>query len=142
VPKNIPYPLLVAATLLLTSCATNQEKWLVPRRVIVLRHKRDWPRIESVARREIERQKGDAEFARNAFYRPIEHTNGVWFVTVSGVMFYQDHYGASIKGANMRGGYPRSGFWDAFDLEITDGGQVLSYVKRSESQYDTGWTFP
>ncbi len=114
----------------------------MPRHVIVLRHKRDRPWIESVARREIECQKGDAEFAHNAFYRPTAHTNGVWFVTVSGVMFYQDHYGAIIKGANMQGGYPRSGFWDAFDLEITDGGQVLSYVRRSESQYDTGWTFP
>jgi hypothetical protein len=108
----------------------------------VLRHKRDWPRIESVARREIERQIGDAEFARHAFYRPLEHTDGVWFVTVSGVMFFKDHSDVLIKGANMQGGYPRSGFWDASDLEITDGGQVLSYVLRRETQYDTGWTYP
>jgi len=120
--------------------APSHDRWLVPRRVNVLRHNRAWPRIQSVARVEIERRKGDTEFARDAFYRPIEHTNGVWFVRVSGVMCYDNHYyGTLIKGANMQGGYPRSGSWDAHDLAIRDNGEVLSYALRRETQYDTGW---
>jgi len=132
----------LSAALLLTSCATSQDSWLVPRRVQVLRQRPAWPQVQAVAERELANRRSDPEFARDAFYRPMEHTNGVWFVTVSGVMYYQNHYGSFIKGAGMSGGYPRSLSWDAYDLRISDSGKVLSYASRRETQYDVGWVYP
>jgi hypothetical protein len=139
--KAAPLVLLCIA-LLLTSCETSQDRWLVPSRVDVLRHNRDWPRVQSLARCEIEQQKRDPEFAWDAYYRPIAHTNGVWFITVTGVMYYQNHYSSFIEGAGVSGGYPHSESWDAYDLRIGDKGKVLSYAARRETQYDAGWVYP
>ncbi len=142
VRKVFSYLGLVSAGLLLTSCATSQDSWLVPRRVQVLRQRVAWPWVQAVAERELARRTGEPEFARDAFYRPIEHTNGVWFLTVSGVMYYQNHYASFITGAGISGGYPRRLSWDAYDLRIRDNGDVLSYGSRRESQYDAGWVYP
>jgi len=133
---------VLSAALLLTSCSTSQDIWLVPRRVQVLRQRPAWHQVQAVAERELASLRGDPEFACDAFYRPIEHTNGVWFVTVSGVMYYQNHYGSFLKGAGMSGGYPRSLSWDAYDLRISDSGKVLSYASRRETQYDVDWVYP
>jgi hypothetical protein len=54
-------------------------------------------------------------------------------------MGFENGYGAMIKGANMQGGYPRSGSWDAYDLRIRDSGEVLSSTLKRETQYETGW---
>ena len=139
--KATAHLILFSVALLVSSCATDQNQWLVPRRVNALLHKRDWPRVQSVARGEIERRKGDAD-SRDAFYRPIEHTNGVWFITVSGVMPHRNHYASVINGSGARGGYPRSMSWDAYDLRISDNGEALSYTSRRETQYDAGWVYP
>jgi hypothetical protein len=133
---------LLSGLLLLTSCATNRDSWLVPRQVQVLRHRSTWPQVRAVAQHELAIRKGDPEFARDAFYRPIEYADGVWFVTVSGVMYYQDHYASFIRGCGVSGGYPRSMSWDAYDLRIRDNGEVLSYASRRETQYDAGWVYP
>jgi hypothetical protein len=98
--------------------------------------------VQGAAEREVASRKGDPEFARDAFYRPIAHTNGIWFVRVSGVMYYQNGYATFINGSGMSGGYPRSLSWDAYDVRIRDNGEVVSYASRRETQYDAGWVYP
>jgi hypothetical protein len=142
VTKAIPHLVLLSVAVSFTFCAAGQEKWVVPRRVHLLRQRPAWPQIQAAAQHALAGRTGDSEFARDAFYRPIERTNGVWFVTVSGVMYYENHYASFIKGSGMRGGYPRSLSWDAYDLRIRDNGQVLSYASRRETQYDAGWVSP
>jgi hypothetical protein len=130
---------LLSVFLLLASCAGEPERWLVPGQVRALRRKPEWARVQSIAQNEVALQKSDPEYARDAFYRPIAHTNHVWFVRVSGVMGFENGYGVMIKGAYMQGGYPCSGSWDAYDLRIRDSGEVLSFALKRETQSETGW---
>jgi hypothetical protein len=90
---------VVIGALLTNGCASN------------LRQESDWARIRATAVNEVTQREGDSRWARDAYFNPTQHADGVWGVKVSAR-------------------YPLSRPGDSIDLRIRDGGEVISYVRR------------
>jgi hypothetical protein len=90
---------VAGAALIASGCASS------------LRHESDWPRIRTTAANEVANREGDSRWARDAYFTPTRHAEGVWAVKVSAR-------------------YPLSRPGDSIDLHIRDGGEVISYERR------------
>jgi uncharacterized protein YceK len=97
--KGYRFLILVTVVLLANGCASS------------LRHESEWPRIRATAVNEVTQREGDSRWARDAYFNPTRHADGVWGVKVSAR-------------------YPLSRPGDSIDLRIRDGGEVVSYLRR------------
>jgi len=71
----------------------------------------EWPHIRATAANEVANREGDSRWARDAYFTPTRHEDGVWGVKVSAR-------------------YPLNKPGDSIDLRIRDGGEVISYLRR------------
>ena len=91
--------LATGATVILNGCASS------------LSRESDWPRIRTTAANEVANREGDSRWARDAYFTPTRHEDGVWGVK-----------------ASARDPLNKPG--DSIDLRIRDGGEVISYLRR------------
>jgi hypothetical protein len=100
------FVLVAGATVLATGCMSQEAQ-----RLDGIRHESDWPRIRETAKTEVAKRESDSRWRVDSYFRPTQHTNGVWTVAVVGP-------------------YPLNRSADSITLCIRDEGDVTSYQRR------------
>jgi hypothetical protein len=101
--------LTVAIGLFLIGCTTPRDEARLER---LVRHP-SWPRIQQIAKAEVEKREKLLGWPDTAAYLPEEHTKRVWIVTAMS-------------------GTPTGGVGRVVILTIGDDGDVLAYQRQSE----------
>lgn len=105
--KNLFHLIACAAGLLAAGCASNKEL----ARLDALKRDTNWPTIRAASEKEIARREGTTQWSYQAYYTPVQHTNGVWAVVAEG-------------------SYPMGAYGDFIDLTVRDNGEVISAKPR------------